>query len=67
MPKYYYKPVVSLINEVYKENAGVEFSPSIDIEENVRVVVEAESQEIADSSRIGYLDIRMWELDKVED
>ncbi len=67
MPKYYYKPIVSLINEVYKENAGAEFKPTIDIENNVRVVVEADNQDDADKSRIGYLDIRMWELDKVED
>ena len=67
MPKYYYKPIVSLINEVYQENAGVEFKPAIDIENNVRVVVEADTQDDADKSRIGYLDIRMWELDKVED
>lgn len=67
MPKYYYKPVVSLINEIYQENAGSEFRPTIDIENNVRVVVEADNQDDADNSRIGYLDIRMWELDKVED
>lgn len=67
MPKFYYKPVVSLINEVYKENAGEEFKPGLDIESKVRVVVEADSREVADKSRIGYLDIRMWELDKVED
>ncbi|MFN7583788.1 MAG: hypothetical protein ACK5P0_00360 [bacterium] len=67
MPKFYYKPVVSLINEVYKENAGEEFKPLINIEENVRVVVEADSREVADKSRIGYLDVRMWEFDKVED
>ena len=67
LPKYYYKPIVSLINEIYKENAGVEFKPSIDIESNVRIVVEADNQDDADNSRIGYLDIRMWELDKVED
>lgn len=62
MPKYYYKPVVALINEQYKVNAGVEFNPAIDIESNVRLVVEADTQEVADKSRIGYLDIRMWEL-----
>ena len=67
MPKYYYKPVVALINEQYKANSGVEFNPAIDIESNVRLVVEADTQEVADKSRIGYLDIRMWELDKVED
>ncbi len=67
MPKYYYKPVLSVIKEMYLKNAGTDFKPSINIEESVRIVVEADSQEAADSSRIGYIDIRMWELDKVED
>lgn len=67
MPKYYYKPVISVINEMYLKNSGTDFKPSINIEESVRIVVEADSQEAADSSRIGYIDINMWELDKVED
>jgi predicted secreted protein len=52
---------------MYLKNAGTDFKPSINIEESVRIVVEADSQEAADNSRIGYVDIRMWELDKVED
>jgi hypothetical protein len=67
LPKYYYKPVLSVIEEMYLKNAGTDFKPSINIEESVRIVVEADSQEAADNSRIGYVDIRMWELDKVED
>ncbi len=67
MPKYYYKPVLDVIQEMYKKNAGSEFKPSIDIESNVRIVIDADSQETADTSRIGFIDIRMWELDKVED
>ncbi len=67
LPKYYYKPVLDVIQEMYKKNAGSEFKPSIDIESNVRIVIDADSQETADTSRIGFIDIRMWELDKVED
>jgi hypothetical protein len=67
LPKYHYKPVLEVIQEMYKKNAGTEYKPSIDIEANVRVVIEADSQDAADNSRIGFIDIRMWELDKVED
>lgn len=67
MPKYHYKPVLEVIQEMYKKNAGTEYKPSIDIEASVRVVIEADSQDAADNSRIGFIDIRMWELDKVED
>jgi len=52
---------------MYVKNAGVEFKPGIDIESNVRLVVEADSEDIADKARYGYVDINMWELDKVED
>lgn len=67
MPKYHYKPILSVINEVYVKNAGVEFKPGIDIESNVRLIVEADSEDVADKARYGYVDINMWELDKVED
>jgi len=67
LPKYYYKPVLEVINEMYLKNSGTVLKTDIDIEANVRIVVEADSQELADSSRVGYIDIRMWELDKIED
>jgi len=52
---------------MYLKNSGTVLKTDIDIEANVRIVVEADSQELADSSRVGYIDIRMWELDKIED
>ena len=52
---------------MYEKNAGTKLNSGIDIEASVRVVVEADSQEIADKSRIGFIDIRMWELDRFED
>ncbi len=62
MPKFYYKPILEKIQETYLENAKQEYKPGFDIESNVRIVIEAESQELADLSRYGFVDIRMWEL-----
>lgn len=67
MPKYYYKPILEKVKESYLENAKVEYAPGIDIELNVRLVVEAELEDVCDQARYGIVDIRMWELDKVED
>lgn len=62
MPKFYYKPILEKINESYLENAKKEYSSQIDIESNVRLIVEADSQEVSDSTIVGFVDIRMWEL-----
>jgi len=63
LPKYYYKPILEKIQEAYLENAQREYKPGFDIESNVRLVIEANTQELADVSRYGFVDIRMWELD----
>lgn len=63
MPKFIYKPIIEKIREVYLDNAGQEYNPGLDIESNVRLVIEADTQALADDSRIGFIDIRMWELD----
>ena len=63
MPKYYYKPILEKIQEAYLENAQREYKPGFDIESNVRLVIEADTQDLADVSRYGFVDIRMWELD----
>lgn len=65
MPKYIYKPILEKVQEVYLENAKKEYIAGFDIESNVRIIIEAETEELADLSRYGFLDIRMWEL--VED
>ncbi len=67
MPKYYYKPILSKIQEVYLVNAQKEYEPGFDIESNVRIVIEAENHDLADTSRWGFVDINMWELEKIED
>ena len=62
MPKYYYKPILSKIQEAYIQNAKVEFATKVDVESDVVLVIDANSEEDADSARIGFIDIRMWEL-----
>lgn len=63
MPKYYYKPILEKVQETYLENAQKKYEPVIDIETNVRLVIEADTEELADVARYGFVDIRMWELD----
>ena len=65
MPKYIYKPILEKVQEVYLENAKKEYVAGFDIESNVRIIIEADNEKLADLSRYGFLDIRMWEL--VED
>lgn len=65
MPKYIYKPIVEKIKEVYLENAEQVYDPGFDIESTVRLIIEANSEAEADMARVGFVDIRMWEL--VED
>jgi hypothetical protein len=63
LPKFYYKPILEKVQELYLQNAKKEYIPGFDIEENVRLVIEAETEELADLSRYGFVDIRMWELE----
>jgi hypothetical protein len=63
--KYHYKPILEKIQEAYLENAKKEYDPGFNIESNVRLVIEAESDTDALNSMMGFVDIRMWEL--VED
>lgn len=63
MPKFYYKPILEKVQELYLQNAKKEYIPGFDIEENVRLVIEAETEELADLSRYGFVDVSMWELE----
>lgn len=67
MPKYYYKPILSVVEETYLENAQKEYTAAINIEENVRMVVESDTEDDGYQALYGFVDIRMWEIDKVED
>ena len=62
LPKYIYKPILEKIQETYLANAQKDYEPGFDIESNVRIVIEADTEELADLSRYGFVDIRMWEL-----
>ena len=62
MAKYQYRPILEKISESYLENAKTEYKPGFDSEANIRLVIEADTQELADLSRYGFVDIRMWEL-----
>lgn len=62
LPKYYYKPILEKIQEAYLANAQKDYEPGFDVESNVRLVIEADTEELADLSRYGFVDIRMWEL-----
>lgn len=64
LPKFYYKPVLEKVQEAYLANAQTDYVSNIDIESNVRLVIEADSEEDADKARIGFIDIRMWDLDQ---
>ncbi len=63
MPKYIYKPILEKVQEAYLANAQKNYVAGFDIESNVRLVIEADTQELADLSRYGFVDIRMWELE----
>ena len=62
MAKYQYRPILEMVKETYLANAKTEYKPGFDIESNIRLVIEAYTQELADLSRYGFVDIRMWEL-----
>lgn len=61
MPKFYYKPILDIVKETYLENSQQEYDPGFNIESNIRLVIEADTQELADISRYGFVDVRMWE------
>jgi hypothetical protein len=66
LPKYYYKPIVEKVEEIYFENAKKDFFQNGRFDLNATVVVEAENEDEALKIRMGITDIRMWVLDHVE-
>jgi hypothetical protein len=62
LSKFIYKPILEKIQEAYLANAQKDYEPGFDVESNVRLVIEADTEELADLSRYGFVDIRMWEL-----
>jgi hypothetical protein len=64
LPKYYYKPILEKVASFYLENSQTEYAPEIEIESTVSLVIEAETEEIAQKAAYGFIDVRMWELDQ---
>lgn len=65
MTKFYYRPILDKVKEIYLENAGSEFMVDA-VDFNALLVVEADSADMADKIRTGITDITMWELDHEE-
>lgn len=67
LSKYYYKPILEKVKEAYLNNAKTEYVTNVDIEADVRIIIEAKTDADAESARVGFIDKVMWELEKVED
>lgn len=67
MPKYYYKPISSVVTETYLSNTGVDISSLDGYDLNVELVVTASDESGSDKIRMTITDKLMWELDRVED
>lgn len=67
MPKFIYRPILEKVQEAYSANAKKDFVTNVDIESKVELIIEASSEDEADSARIGFIDKRMWILDRIED
>jgi hypothetical protein len=69
LSKYIYKIVLDSMEEIYLKNAGRVFFNTEEERQafNAELVIEADSPEQSLAMRIGMTDIRMWELDRIED
>lgn len=67
MPKFVYRPILAKVQEAYLANAKQDFVTNVDIESDVELIIEASWESEADSARIGFIDKRMWVLDRIED
>jgi hypothetical protein len=67
LPKYYYNPVKEVVQATYLEHTGVDLFADADYKINVQLVVDAKDEAESEKMRVSITDIRMWELDKVED
>lgn len=67
LPKFIYRPILEKVQEAYLANAKTDFVTNVDIESKVELIIEASSEDEADSARIGFIDKRMWVLGRIED
>lgn len=69
LSKYIYKVVLAEMEKSYLTNAGEEFFKTEEERKafNAELVINASSEEESYAIRRGMTDIRMWELDRVEE
>jgi hypothetical protein len=67
MPKYYFKPVTATVRSDWAANTEMEFPVTDDVIEKIRLLVEADNEEDAQSVRMPLTNILAWELDRTED
>lgn len=66
LPKYHYKPIFAKVQEAYLANAKKDYEPGIDIESDVVMIVNADSEEHSQQICYGFVDVGMWRLDKID-
>lgn len=69
LSKYIYKVVLDVVEKEYLKNAGEEFFKTEEERAvfNAELVINASSEEESYAIRRGMTDIRMWELDRIEE
>jgi hypothetical protein len=66
MTKYYYRPIKDIVLDTYKKHAMRDLDAPENFEKSSVLIIEADNEEDATKIRIGFTDIRMWELFKTE-
>lgn len=67
MPKYHFKPIAETVKSDWAANTEMEFPVTDEVLDGVRLVVDAENEEDAQSVRMPISNILAWELvDTVE-
>jgi hypothetical protein len=66
LPKYHYKPIFAKVQEAYLANAKKDYEPGIDIESDVVMIVNADSEEHSQQICYGFVDVGMWKLHKID-
>ena len=67
LPKYHYKPIFAKVQEAYLANAKKDYEPGIDIESDVVMIVNADSEEHSQQICYGFIDVGMWRLDQIKE
>lgn len=61
MAKYYFRPNLEVVKQVYLDNTGREYDAD-DKSFNALLIVEADNEEACKQVRIGITDITMWDM-----